>query len=336
MFLTTQTGGNGLRWGLTGVAEYALGNFTWAANTWYYIAAKRTSGAVTLWVDGNNITTGTPTNSTTFTGAFKLFGGVAGAVDFTGLVDDFRITNGVARTITVPTAAFPDVGPMGVPTSLTASAGNAQASLSWTAPTYNGGSAITDYSVQYSTNSGSTWSNFSHTASTATTSTVTGLTNGTAYVFRVAAVNGNGTGDYTSATSSVTPGTAPVSKIGVRNDIATTGTFVSGLGTFGGSGTLSDPFVRAAKTTVNAADGLAHYRFQANATGTVYVTFKFIDDDVNSNAGYVSKNGTIQGDYVGNGSTVTRSISVIAGDYITLDSTDINYTSIEGVSIYAV
>jgi hypothetical protein len=91
------------------------------------------------------------------------------------------------------------------PTSLTATAGNAQVSLSWTAPTVLSVTPITDYVVQFSSNSGSTWTTFTDGTSTATSATVTGLTNGTAYVFRVAAVNGVGTGAYSSATSSVTP-----------------------------------------------------------------------------------------------------------------------------------
>jgi len=91
------------------------------------------------------------------------------------------------------------------PTSLTASGGNAQVSLSWTAPTVLAQTPITDYVVQFSSNSGSTWTTFSDGTSTATSATVTGLTNGTAYVFRLAAVNGVGQGAYTSATSSVTP-----------------------------------------------------------------------------------------------------------------------------------
>ena len=93
----------------------------------------------------------------------------------------------------------------GAPTSVSGTAGNAQVSLTWTAPAANGGSAITDYTVQFSSNSGSSWTTFSRAASSATSATVTGLTSGTAYTFRVAAVTALGAGAYSSASSSVTP-----------------------------------------------------------------------------------------------------------------------------------
>jgi len=80
------------------------------------------------------------------------------------------------------------------PTGVTATAGNAQATVSWTAPT--SAAPITDYYVQYSSNGGSTWTTFSDGTSTATSATVTGLTNGTSYTFRVAAVSGVGQGPY--------------------------------------------------------------------------------------------------------------------------------------------
>jgi hypothetical protein len=93
----------------------------------------------------------------------------------------------------------------GAPTSVSGSAGTGQVSLTWSAPASNGGKAITDYTIQYSSDSGSTWTTFSKTASTATSKTVTGLTNGTSYIFRVAAVNTIGTGSYSSNSSAVTP-----------------------------------------------------------------------------------------------------------------------------------
>lgn len=87
----------------------------------------------------------------------------------------------------------------------TATAGNGQVTLSWTSPTVLSQTPITDYIIQYSSNSGSTWTTFSDGTSTATSGVVTGLTNGTSYVFRVAGVNAIGTGSYSSASSSVSP-----------------------------------------------------------------------------------------------------------------------------------
>lgn len=91
------------------------------------------------------------------------------------------------------------------PTGVSVSAGNAQATVSWTAPTVLSQTPITDYLVQYSSNSGVSWNLFDNGISTTTNTAVTGLINNTAYQFKVAAVNGIGTGNYSAATSSVTP-----------------------------------------------------------------------------------------------------------------------------------
>ena len=90
------------------------------------------------------------------------------------------------------------------PTSVTASAGNAQATVSWTAPTGVITQApVTGYVVEC-TPAGGSPSTVS-TGSTSTSYAKTGLTNGTAYTFRVAAVNGIGQGAYSSASAAVTP-----------------------------------------------------------------------------------------------------------------------------------
>jgi hypothetical protein len=86
----------------------------------------------------------------------------------------------------------------GAPTVGTATAGNAQASVTFTAPGFNGGATVTGYTV--TANPGGA------TATGATSPiTVTGLTNGTAYTFTVRAINSAGTGSPSAASNSVTP-----------------------------------------------------------------------------------------------------------------------------------
>jgi hypothetical protein len=115
--------------------------------------------------------------------------------------------------------------PLDAPTGLTATAGNAQVSLAWTAPS----GTITDYRVQYSSDSGTTWTTFADGTSTTTSATVTGLTNGTAYVFRVAAVNGAAVGTYTAASSSVTPTAAVFRAIPTMTSLTSPSGEVSGV-----------------------------------------------------------------------------------------------------------
>ena len=80
----------------------------------------------------------------------------------------------------------------GSPTSVVAVSRNASLAVTWLAPTSTGGSAITDYLVKYSSNGGSTWTNFVHPVSIVPSLTVTGLANGTAYVIKVIAKNAVG------------------------------------------------------------------------------------------------------------------------------------------------
>ena len=91
------------------------------------------------------------------------------------------------------------------PTIGTASAGNAQATVSFTAPTSNGGAVITGYTVVSNPAGGVD----SHVGTTNLTHIITNLTNDTPYTFTVTATNSVGTGAASAASNSVTPAAPP-------------------------------------------------------------------------------------------------------------------------------
>ena len=147
----------------------------------------------------------------------------------TGLINGTSYIFRVAALNSVGTGTFSssssEVTPQtvpGQPTGLSGNTGNGQAILSWDAPTDNGGRNITTYRVEYSSNGGSTWSVYQHPSSSSTSLVVTGLNNGTSYIFRVAATNIVGTGTYSSnsgnvnliAPLSLTFGTRPIAVFG--------------------------------------------------------------------------------------------------------------------------
>ena len=84
------------------------------------------------------------------------------------------------------------------PTIGTATAGDGSASVTFTAPSDVGGSAITEYGA-VSTPGGITGTSASSPV------TVAGLTNGTSYTFQVWAINSYGPSAYSGASGSVTP-----------------------------------------------------------------------------------------------------------------------------------
>ena len=119
----------------------------------------------------------------------------------------------------------------GIPTAVGVVRGNAQLAVTWVAPASNGGSPITDYLVKYSSNNGSTWTNFVHPVSPATSLTVTGLTNGTAYVIKVIAKNAVGislpSANSAPATPAVTVPGSPTAVVAVRGNAQLAVTWVA-------------------------------------------------------------------------------------------------------------
>ena len=92
------------------------------------------------------------------------------------------------------------IGPPSAPGSLQLDPGETRIDASWTAPTGNGGSPITGYSVQYRRGMSGDWTDAEHTG-TGTTATITGLTHSQPYQVQVASINLMGTGTHTAPKS---------------------------------------------------------------------------------------------------------------------------------------
>ena len=152
---------------------------------------------------------------------------VSTSATVTGLTNatqyQFRVSavNSVGRGAASSTITVAPVlaGVAGAPRALTAVAGRLRLTLSWLAPLSNGGLTITDYAIETSTDSGSTWTRFADNVSTATSATLTVPTGNVAYQVRVRAVNSAGLGDASNI-AEATP-TANGGPSAVRNVVAT-------------------------------------------------------------------------------------------------------------------
>ncbi len=143
--------------------------------------------------------------------------GASGACTVTGLTNGtpytFTVTaSNVTGTSAASTASAPvtPVALPGAPSALSKTHGNGQVVLTWTPGSDGGTGSLSGHLVEYSTDSGGTWvTAIADTNDPTGTATVTGLTNGTAYLFRVSGISSAGSGAVLVATSAVTPSTTP-------------------------------------------------------------------------------------------------------------------------------
>jgi len=164
---------------------------------------------------------------------------------------------GFATAVPPSAPTFPGAPTIGSPT-----AGNASATVRWTAPSNDGGSAITGYLVRALDLSGAQVGALHPAAATATSLVVTGLTNGSTYVFQVAATNAVGIGPNSALTSLVVPATVPGAPV--------IGTAASG--TAGGTVTATANWNAPASNGGSAVTGYVVRALQMSATGTVLAT----------------------------------------------------------------
>jgi len=133
-----------------------------------------------------------------------------------------NLTNGTAYKFTVVARNAAGSGPASAesapvtpatkpnaPLNVTATPGEGDAVVSWTAPAFDGGSPLTGYTV--TSNPGGIKKTV-----TGTTATVPGLANGTEYTFTVVATNDVGDSAASAASTAVTPFTEPDAPTGVK------------------------------------------------------------------------------------------------------------------------
>ena len=170
----------------------------------------------------------TVVNSTTITATTPP--GAAGAANITVTVGLGSASLTGAFTYVPPPPPVPSSAPLNV----AATAGNASASVSWTAPASSGSFPITHYQVVSSPGG--------RTCLTAALScTVAGLSNGTAYTFTVQALNGAGWSVPSAPSNSVTPTAAPKASITITGAREGKRIVVSGSTTGFGIGGLVTP-----------------------------------------------------------------------------------------------
>ena len=175
------------------------------------------------------------------------------------------VNPGSAGTTTSTTKPLPVPD---APTGVHATPGIAQAQVSWTAPTRNGGSAISRYRV-----TSTPGSKFCSTTG-ATSCIVVGLTNGQTYTFAVVAVNDSGTGPASTPSATVIAGASAPQITSANHITFTKGS--SGTFTMTATGYPAPTFTVTAGTlptgvTLNGTTGVLSGTPAADAAATCVV-----------------------------------------------------------------
>jgi len=267
---TTNAGNTGYAWyvySLNGVVDN--GSKSYEGNVRCVSGGQSGSfGNLTLWVSGAGTGSGTILSnpagifcSGTCSSQFSLgaqitltatpasgsaFGGWSGACTGFG---PCQVTMDAAKPVIASFTSTSAIVP-GAPTGVSATAGNAQTTVSFKAPVSNGGSQVTLYTVTSSPG---------NIAATGTSSpiTVTGLPNFANYTFTVTATNSIGSG----------PASSPSNMIYQSAQLAVATSPANTVGAVGFTATLLDASTSGANIMVNWGDG----NLSGNAAGSAGV-----------------------------------------------------------------
>ncbi len=207
--------------GLTATAGNAQVGLSWSASsgaTSYNVYRGTAAGGESTTPIATGITSTSYTNSGLANGTPYYY--KVAAVNAGG-------TSGYSNEAT----ATPQLSAPPPPTGLTATAGNAQVGLNWTAST-----GATSYNVYRGTAANGESSTPVATGITTTSYTNSGLTNGTPYYYKVAAVNAGGTSGYSNEATATPQVSAPPPPTGLT---ATAGNAQVGLTWSASSGATS-------------------------------------------------------------------------------------------------
>jgi len=204
----------------TATAGTASATVTWSS------PASTGGSAITGYTVRAYVGTGTTVVASATAAASASSATVAGLTNGTAYTFDVVATNAVGTS--PPSARSNSVTPAaatvpGVPTNVVATPGNASATVTWTPPTNNGGSAVTGYRVRAYVGTSNTAVKTVAAGATATSLVVTGLTNGSSYTFAVYATNAIGNSPFSTRSNAVTPAAATTVPGAPTNVAATAG-----------------------------------------------------------------------------------------------------------------
>ena len=189
-----------------GGTDYTIKSVVRSGHLWLVFESPVTPQGAKTGLTGLTLTVGTGATARTYSVADAFVLTVGGALD--GLrwtsPPSWSDGNTVAMKLTAPATTTKPAKPTG----LSATAGNAQVALSWTDPS---NTSITSYQYQQKAGSAAwgSWTTITGSGATTTSHTVTSLSNGTAYRFRIRAVNSAGNSPQSDIAGPVTPAAPP-------------------------------------------------------------------------------------------------------------------------------